>query len=310
MGEQITNKYPAMTHVFGGSWTDLKLDVMERYLTAYATALKRKRFRRVYVDPFAGSGDRIDSSRRDLVEKDLLSDDVFDVPVVKKGSAAIALDVEPHFGHYLFADRSPAHVASLRRLREKYADRSIEVRQADANATLRDFVEETDWTRTRAVVFIDPYGMQLEWTTLETVAKTRAIDAGILFPTGIALNRVVRNDGKLPRGWERSLDKHLGDCDWRSAFYKQDESPSLFEVATPSPIKAVNIAGFADFLLERLKSVFPHVHSPLPLTSGAGLTLFHLFIVCANPDPKAGALAMRLAAGSVRAGLRSLHGGR
>ena len=42
---------------FGGDWTKDKLDMVERYLNAYTTALKKKDyFRLMYIDAFAGSG--------------------------------------------------------------------------------------------------------------------------------------------------------------------------------------------------------------------------------------------------------------
>ena len=33
-----------------------------------------------------------------------------------------------------------------------------------------------DWSSHRAVLFLDPYGMQVEWTTIEAIARTGAID--------------------------------------------------------------------------------------------------------------------------------------
>lgn len=41
---------------FGGQWTLEKLQILERYLDAYTTALKDKPFKLWYIDAFAGSG--------------------------------------------------------------------------------------------------------------------------------------------------------------------------------------------------------------------------------------------------------------
>lgn len=41
---------------FGGEHTRRKLDVVEKYLTAYVTVMKKQDFRLFYVDGFAGSG--------------------------------------------------------------------------------------------------------------------------------------------------------------------------------------------------------------------------------------------------------------
>ena len=41
---------------FGGDWTVHKLNILECYLDAYTTALKKQPFDLVYIDTFAGSG--------------------------------------------------------------------------------------------------------------------------------------------------------------------------------------------------------------------------------------------------------------
>ena len=44
------------TPVFGGSWTQEKLNILRGYLDAYTTALKDQPFKLIYIDAFAGSG--------------------------------------------------------------------------------------------------------------------------------------------------------------------------------------------------------------------------------------------------------------
>ena len=41
---------------FGGNWTKKKLDMLERYMDAYTTALKKQEFQLMYIDAFAGEG--------------------------------------------------------------------------------------------------------------------------------------------------------------------------------------------------------------------------------------------------------------
>ena len=41
---------------FGGNWTKRKLDILESYMDAYTTALKKQGFRLMYIDAFAGEG--------------------------------------------------------------------------------------------------------------------------------------------------------------------------------------------------------------------------------------------------------------
>lgn len=43
---------------FGGAWTERKVRSVAQYLKAYTTALKRQPFTLIYVDAFAGTGER------------------------------------------------------------------------------------------------------------------------------------------------------------------------------------------------------------------------------------------------------------
>lgn len=42
---------------FGGPWTLLKLDVLEKYLHFFVHSMKNQKFKLCYIDAFAGSGD-------------------------------------------------------------------------------------------------------------------------------------------------------------------------------------------------------------------------------------------------------------
>lgn len=57
MKQQDVTK-PMSKHIFGGPWTEIKLDAVEYYLECYTRALKRVGFDLWYIDAFAGSGDR------------------------------------------------------------------------------------------------------------------------------------------------------------------------------------------------------------------------------------------------------------
>jgi hypothetical protein len=50
-------------HRFGGSWTVNKLDALRAYLSGYAQALKNQPFSRIYIDAFAGTGERSGEAR-------------------------------------------------------------------------------------------------------------------------------------------------------------------------------------------------------------------------------------------------------
>ena len=42
---------------FGGNWTEEKLNIFTSYLDAYLTALQNQKFKKIYIDAFAGTGE-------------------------------------------------------------------------------------------------------------------------------------------------------------------------------------------------------------------------------------------------------------
>jgi three-Cys-motif partner protein len=192
-------------HSFGGAWTERKLSVVRRYLEIYTQALKNQAFQRVYIDAFAGTGDRTDKQRKTLPLLDLP-----EFEAVRKGSARLALEVEPPFHRYVLIERATRRASDLTALKAEFSGREIEIINKDANDAIGEICRTTNWRITRGVVFLDPYGLQVSWATLVAISKTESLDAWILFPTGIGLNRLLKKDGNLPGvgGHARSISWH------------------------------------------------------------------------------------------------------
>ena len=55
-------------------------------------------------------------------------------------------------------------------------------------------------------MFLDPYRMQVNWETMESIAETEAIDLWILFPLG-TINRMLENDGQISLAKQKTLDR-------------------------------------------------------------------------------------------------------
>jgi three-Cys-motif partner protein len=91
----------------------------------------------------------------------------------------------PSFDRYCFIEKDEDHCEAPRRLAADFPDRSIECHCADANQVIERICRETPWQHrvgTRGVAFLDPYGMQIDWITVEAIAWTRAIDCWYFFP--------------------------------------------------------------------------------------------------------------------------------
>ncbi len=249
-------------HRFGGDWTTRKLDVLAGYLRSYTTALKNRSFQKLYVDAFAGTGYR-DARREDAAKSSqnpLFPELAEPEPQsLLDGSARIALRTEPPFDGYVFIERSAERCAHLEGLKTEFPDLAtrIDIRPGDANTEIQDLCSR-DWSSRRAVLFLDPYGMQVEWTTIEAIAQTQAIDLWLLFPLGIGVNRLLTKSGDIPGPWRHRLDLLLGTTEWYEEFYKVEITPTLFGDDQERVVKATTET-IGRYFNERLKGVFAGV---------------------------------------------------
>ena len=95
----------------------------------------------------------------------------------------MALEIENPFTHYVFIDNHPARLDDLAGLRDEFgASRQIEILSGDANEELEQLLSRgIDWRRRRGVVFLDPFGMQVRWTTIEGLARTKGLEVIVNF---------------------------------------------------------------------------------------------------------------------------------
>ena len=269
---------------FGGAWTEHKLDRLRLYLKPYASILrKRPRLRFAYIDAFAGTGER---TVRALERQRTFQFEAHELRTFFDGSARLALQSEAKFHAYFFIERSKGKAKKLTALKAEFPDRAdrIHVVNRDANSFLMEFFKK-DWTNNRAVLFLDPFGMQVGWNTLAAAAATKAVDVWYLFPIGVAVIRLLKRDGKtIDPKWRRRLDDIFGTGAWFDHFYQQRTELSLFgpEVRTE---RHGSFDDIKDFFLGRLRTIFPGVASnPLYLTTSQGRPLYLLSFACANPN--------------------------
>jgi three-Cys-motif partner protein len=284
-------------HSFGGAWTERKLSVVRRYFEIYTQALKNQPFQRIYIDAFAGTGART-SKRREL--SSLLSRTEFDA--VMKGSARLGLEVEPPFHRYVLIERVARRASDLTALKSEFPTRNIDVIKDDANDAIERLCRTMNWRKTRGVVFLDPYGLQVTWATLVAISRTTALDVWILFPSGIGLNRLLTKSGDIPQAWQKTLDRSLGVRTWREAFYRSEKEPDLFSGSRTKMVKDADPMKLQNFYLDRLRTIFPVVmNKPVRLTNSKEQTMYLLCFASANPHPKVRSLATRLAAWAIEA---------
>jgi three-Cys-motif partner protein len=288
-------------HSSGGNWTEEKLNCLKKYLSAYTKIFAENRraqyFRTIYVDAFAGTGYR-STSRTDSKDNIMLPELAkSDAQSFLKGSASIALENEPPFSRYLFIERDPKKSDELQKLKNQFPNLAnrIEIVTEDANKYLRQWCDKTNWKRFRAVVFLDPYGMEVEWSLIKAIAHTEAIDLWfwLLFPLGVAVNRLLMRNEPPPLEWEQALTRILGTQEWKEAFYPSHKIQTLFGEGEIQRRDA-NFDSIGQFFVKRLKAVFHSVaENPLPLRNSRNTPIYLLCFAAGNP--RGASTAIRIA---------------
>ena len=201
---------------FGGEWTKQKLDILERYLGFYTTALKNQNFELLYIDAFAGMGGITynDEDAKQFIE----------------GSVRRALKVTDRpFDKFIFVEKRGENYEKLKRLKSDNPSRTIDVHHKEANEYLRDELSRLNWEKCRGVLFLDPFATEVEWSTIKAIASYHALDTWILFPVSAVMRmmpKAVPNNPKdLPCA--DKLDKIFGDDSWNE-LYRRNPQANLF----------------------------------------------------------------------------------
>jgi len=294
----------SVDHEFGDQHTELKLSIVEKYLKFFTTALRGKFNELWYIDAFAGTGSR--TIRHEKRPAGLLDAGEPERVERRRGSAKIAIDVKPHFDFIVFIESKPSYVAALNELAANHPDRRIRVVRNDANDALKSLIAANSWRSTRAVLFLDPYGMELEWSTLEMVAATRAIDVWFLFSLSGLYRQATRQLTNIDHHKRAALTRMFGSEAWEEELYPKTFREDLFEGVSQEPRqRAADVAGLEGYIKARLETIFGAVLKPLPLPQNKRPQRFSLFFCLSNNDPKAIGLATKIANHILKAGMSS-----
>ena len=278
----------ATSQKFGGNWTEKKLNIFTSYLDAYLIALQNQKFKKIYIDAFAGTGE-IETS---------------DGGQFLVGSAKRALESEKKFDHYYFIEADSQKAGELQNMINSEFPQMrgiVTIYCGDANDKLAEIISNVDWRYNRGLLFLDPYATQVNWATLENVAQTKSIDVWYLFSFS-ALERMLPKNGKYDK-WEDCIDRLLGDSGWRKEFYKKDPQMTLFDLF-PEPgqsdgermVKDANPDHIKEYILSRLGTIFPCVSKhALIFRNSRNSPMFLFCFAIASESPKAQGLALRMA---------------
>ena len=283
-------------HAWGGAWTEEKLNSFEKYVKAYLTIMNKYReqygWKLIYFDGFAGSGSRTESFQEvdSPLMKDLFDDNVLSPQELNiyKGSAERVLSIPQRgFDYYYFIDKDPESSIRLHEHLSKFQnDHVLVYRNSDANHQVKILAEAMKKdNRYASLVFLDPFGMQVNWDSIKKLQNTRT-DLWILIPTGVIVNRLLDRKGKLEHIDKLKTFFGKGEEFLRNYFYTTNTERTLFGDVEIIQKVEMPIQKIAELYISQLKTVFKHVtEKPQVLYNTRNTPIFHF--ACASNNPTA-----------------------
>jgi three-Cys-motif partner protein len=137
----------------------------------------------------------------------------------------------------------------------------------------------------RALAFVDPYGMSLNWSSIEAL-KGLGVDLWILVPTGVGPNRLLVNDGNIPEAWLQKLEAFLGSdrTEIKKHFYTEIKSYTMFEEGEQTLMAKEKdaVLKLAKLYTGQLKKVFTYVSEPFVMRNSMNAIMYHFMMATNN----------------------------
>ena len=241
-----------------GYWSEIKLEIIKEYATAYSTILSAQRnppFTHVYIEGFAGAGVHQSTRKEGLLP----------------GSPLNALQVKPPFRGYHLIDIQENRVRMLQKLIGDRAD--VFFYHGDCNEILLSSVfPKITWKNYgRGLCILDPYGLNLEWRVLEAAGKSQVLDIFVNFPVmGMNRNALRRDPQNVAASQKAKMTAAWGDDSWIDIAYDEDMFGNPDKRSSDVIVEAFR---------RRLKEIagFERVPKPIPMRNSKGGIIYYLY---------------------------------
>ena len=301
--EQVVDKVCESLQKWGGDWTIEKLDALEKYVRAYLTIMKKYApefgWQLFYFDAFAGSGSIGKDTQLPSVSAStsIFLDELADTDwagmekeETYKGAAerVVGIDIDGFgFDCYDFVDKDSKSLTKLEAmLKERFPlkSRKMAFKTGDANKKVLELVEYAKThPKCSALVLLDPFGMQLDWATIEALKTIKHLDLWILVPSGVIINRLLKRNGEIM--YPKNLTRFFGmsENELKAYFYERQVEQTLFGEDVRIKKARNAIERIAQLYVDRLKTLFECVtEKPLVLRNSTNCPIFHFVFASHN----------------------------
>jgi len=260
-----------------GKWSEDKLDLLAKYLKAYSVIMNEQKKSWLtayyYIDAFAGS------VRPRAKEKD--EQRYID------GSPLRALQTEPRFDAYWFVDVNPQRVERVNKLREDFPEQVIQTYKGNCNDVLcNEIIPQIPYSsKKRAFVFLDPYGLQVDWETVRELANTRTCDIFVNFSV-MGVTRLLPREQAPDPSFVDQISKVMGNTEWINQIYRESPVTQLDLFGNPpEPVvrrDTIQAEWLASLYTEQLKLLFKYVSRPVLMKNSTNSVLYALCLASHN----------------------------
>jgi three-Cys-motif partner protein len=245
-----------------GKWSEDKLKLLKKYLEAYTKILKGKEWCKgyYYVDAFAGTG------KPQVKDEERFID----------GSPLCALTIQNPFTKYYFIEKTKWRVKKLEKIKKEFQNLDIRIEEGDCNKILtQKIIPLLPYNSfKRALLFLDPFGMSVNWNVIEQASETKTIELILNMPI-MAINRacLLNDPDKLTQKHIKRMNDFWGNSDWQNEIYQ--DMPTLFGT-TKVKNRHFDTQWLSNYFVQRLKSVFSEVSLPLIMRNSKNAPLYCL----------------------------------
>ncbi len=208
--------------------------------------------------------------------------------ILYKGSVRRVLELPKpyHFDWYYFVDITPQNITEIDKLKLEITQidpKRIIPRCADCNEQIPKLANTLKKEKHAALIFLDPFGMQVEWEMIAKLKNTRS-DIWLLIPSGVAINRLLPRTGQIKN--EKKLESFFGlpITEIYDFFYSKREKFTLFGMETKIDKISKPVEGIVELYKKQLGTIWKHISpNPLILKNSRNTSIYHFLFASNNP---------------------------
>lgn len=166
-------------------------------------------------------------------------------------------------------------VERLTKLADEFSGRKVEIKRGDCNQVLTNEVFPSIGKSQRAFLLLDPYGLHVEWGTIETAAQASTIEVLVNFPLHDISRNVIKRRPKLMKKKQAArLDAFCGDGGWSEVAYRESQQLGLFGREYEKCDRIADV--LSAYFRERVQTIFGYVSDYIIMRNEKNRPLYSL----------------------------------